>query len=125
MQVVNTLKMIGLAVSDIPKAKAFYVDTLGLKITKDYQQDDDNWWVSLELPGGGTSINLSLEKNLKSGTLFGIYFQSPDIEAAHKELSDKGAKVGDVTNDLYGPGSGVKFFTLEDQDGNQVLLVEA
>jgi catechol 2,3-dioxygenase-like lactoylglutathione lyase family enzyme len=29
------------AVSDMPKAKAFYADTLGLKVTTDYRQDDD------------------------------------------------------------------------------------
>jgi len=43
--------MFSMAVSDMPKAKAFYADTLGLKVTKDYRQDDKNWWVWLNLPG--------------------------------------------------------------------------
>ena len=125
MQIIDKLTMLGLVVSDMPKAKEFYVDTLGLKITKDYRQDDDNWWVSLALPEGGVTINLSLEKKVTPGTLFGVYFATSDITAAHKELEAKGAKVSEVMDDLLGPGSGVKFFNLEDPDGNQVLLMQA
>ncbi len=123
MQIVNKLTMFTLAVSDMPKAKAFYADTLGLKVTKDYRQDDDNWWVTLTPPSGGVSINLSRygEYIIKPGTV-GVYFATSDITAAHKELSKKGAKVNDIQDDLFGPGSGVKFFQLEDPDGTQVTL---
>jgi catechol 2,3-dioxygenase-like lactoylglutathione lyase family enzyme len=41
MQVVDKLMMFSMAVSNMPKAKAFYVDKLGLKITTDYHQDDE------------------------------------------------------------------------------------
>ena len=34
-------------------------------------------------------------------------------------------KINAVKDDLYGPGSGVKWFNLEDPDGNQVFLVQA
>lgn len=61
---------------------------------------------------------------MKPGTM-SLYFASSDIDAAHKELSAKGAKVNEVKGDLYGPGSGVKWFNLEDPDGNKVFLVEA
>jgi catechol 2,3-dioxygenase-like lactoylglutathione lyase family enzyme len=37
MQVMNKLMMFSLAVSDMPKAKAFYVDKLGLKVVTDYR----------------------------------------------------------------------------------------
>ena len=56
MQIVNKPTMFSLAVSDMPKAKAFYADKLGWKVTTDYRQDDDNWWVSLNLPEGGASM---------------------------------------------------------------------
>ena len=52
MQIVNKPTMFTLAVSDMPKAKAFYADTLGLKVTQDYRQDDQNWWVTLTPPEG-------------------------------------------------------------------------
>jgi catechol 2,3-dioxygenase-like lactoylglutathione lyase family enzyme len=122
-QIVNKLTMFTLSVSDMPKAKAFYVDSLGLKVTKDYRQDDKNWWVTLTTPDGGVSINLARygEFITKQGTV-GLYFKSSDLAAAHEELSQKGVKVNDIQDDLFGPGSGVKFFQLEDPDGTQVTL---
>jgi catechol 2,3-dioxygenase-like lactoylglutathione lyase family enzyme len=114
-----------MAVSDMPKAKAFYADKLGLKIATDYRRDERNWWVSLSLPEGGASIVLTTaHENMKPGTM-SLYFASSDLAAAHKELSTKGAKVNEVKDDLYGPGSGVKWFNLEDPDRNQVFLVQA
>src|SRR5262245_40359579 len=90
MQIVNKLKMILMVVSDMPKAKAFYVDTLGLKITKDYRQDDNHWWVSLALPEGGASLNLSTyRENVTPGTI-SLYLVTSDVAAAHQQLSDKG-----------------------------------
>ena len=58
---------------------------------------------------------------MKPGTI-AVYFATSDVAAAHKELSGKGVKVNEVKDDLFGPGSGVKWFNLEDPDGNQVLL---
>jgi catechol 2,3-dioxygenase-like lactoylglutathione lyase family enzyme len=125
MQVVEKLMMFSMAVSDMPKAKAFYVDKLGLKVATDYRRDDDNWWVSLTLPEGGASITLTTaHENLRPGTMK-LYFETSDLATAHKELSAKGAKVNEVKDDLFGPGSGVKWFNLEDLDGNPVFLVQA
>ena len=125
MQVVNKMKMILMVVSDMPKAKAFYADTLGLQITQDYRQTDERWWVSLAFPDGGASINLStFGEKVKPGSL-NLYFLTSEVAAAHRELSEKGAQVSEVQDNLYGPGSGVKFFTLPDPDGNQVLVVES
>ena len=123
MQIVDKLTMFNLAVSDMPKAKAFYADTLGLKVTKDYRQDDQHWWVTLTSTEGGVSINLSRyeEQIIKPGTV-GVYFKTSDVAAARRELSEKGAKVNDIQDDLFGPGSGVKFIQLEDPDGTQVTL---
>jgi predicted enzyme related to lactoylglutathione lyase len=123
IQIVNKLSMFTLSVSDMPRSKAFYVDTLGLKVTKDFRQDDQNWWVTLTSTEGGISINLARygENTIKPGTV-GLYFKTSDIDAAHKELGKKGAKVNDIQDDLFGPGSGVKFFQLEDPDGTQVTL---
>jgi catechol 2,3-dioxygenase-like lactoylglutathione lyase family enzyme len=125
MQAVNKLMRFKMAVSDMPKAKAFYVDKLGLKVETDYRRDEHNWWVSLTPTAGGASIVLTTaHENMKPGTM-SLYFASSDVAAAHKELSVKGAKVNEVKDDLYGPGSGVKWFNLEDPDGNQAFLVQA
>jgi catechol 2,3-dioxygenase-like lactoylglutathione lyase family enzyme len=123
MQIVNKPTMFSLAVSDMPKAKAFYADTLGLKVTKDYRQDDQNWWVTLTPPEGGVSITLARygDHSIQPGTV-GLYFKTSDVAATHQELSQKGAKVSNIQDDLFGPGSGVKFIQLEDPDGTQVTL---
>jgi catechol 2,3-dioxygenase-like lactoylglutathione lyase family enzyme len=124
MQVVDTLMRFKMAVSDMPKAKAFYADKLGLEVATDYRRDEHNWWVSLTLPEGGASITLTTaHENMKPGTM-NLYFATSDLAAAHKELSAKNAKISEVKDDLSGPGSGVKWFNLEDPDGNQVLLVQ-
>ena len=121
---VDKLMMFKMAVSDMSKAKAFYADKLGLKVATDYRRDDHNWWVSLALPEGGASITLTTaQENMKPGTM-SVYFATSDVAAAHQELSAKGAKVNEVKDDLHGPGSGVKWFNLEDPDGNQVLLAQ-
>jgi catechol 2,3-dioxygenase-like lactoylglutathione lyase family enzyme len=125
MQVVDRLMRFKMAVSDMPKAKAFYAHKLGLKVATDYRRDEHNWWVWLALPEGGASIILTTaHENMKPGTM-SLYFASSDVAAAHKELSGKDAKVNEVKGDLYGPGSGVQWFNLEDPDGNQVFLVQA
>src|SRR5208282_3215153 len=59
MQLVEKLMRFKMAVSDMPNAKAFYADKLGLKVASDYRRDDHNWWVSLALPEDGASIVLS------------------------------------------------------------------
>lgn len=124
---INKLMMITINVGNIPEAKAFYVDKLGLKVTTDYRQNDDNWWLSLTFPENGTAITLARAtgfENIKPGTL-SVYFETSDIAAAQKELTSKGIKVGEVQDDLFDPGSSVKWFNIEDPDGNRVFLVKA
>jgi catechol 2,3-dioxygenase-like lactoylglutathione lyase family enzyme len=126
-QIVNKFIMVSIAVSDMKKAKEFYAEKLGLEVVTDYRRSDDNWWVTLTPPGGGASITLarssSVKKTTQPGTL-SFYFSTSDIAAAHKEFNEKGVKTNDVKDDLYGPGSGVKWFNLDDPDGNQVLVAQ-
>ena len=127
MQLINKLMMLGMNVGDMPKAKTFYAVKLGLKVTTDYRKDDDNWWVTLASPEGGASITLARAtgyENMKPGTMT-VYFETSDIDVANKELSSRGVKVNEVQDDLFGPGSGVRWFNLEDPDGNQVILAQA
>jgi catechol 2,3-dioxygenase-like lactoylglutathione lyase family enzyme len=125
MEVVDKLMMFKMAVNDMPKAKALYVDKLGLKVETDHRRDDHNWWVSLTPNEGGASIVLTTShENMKPGTM-SLYFASLNLAAAHMDLSAKGAQVNEIKDDLYGPGSGVRWFNLEDPDGNQIFLVQA
>lgn len=128
MQLINSLTMVTVVVSDMKKAKEFYAEKLGLKVATDYRQNDDNWWVSLLLPGGGASITLARSSTTSNeppdpGTVV-FYFSTSDISATHKALNEKGVKTGEIRDDLYGPGSGVKFIQFQDPDGNGVTFAQ-
>jgi len=111
------LLMVQIAVTEMAKAKAFYAEQLGFQVTTDFGQGDRHW-VTLEPPGGGPSLSLStMHGNMRPGTMR-LYLSTSDIAAAHDELKAKGVKVNDVQDDLYGPGSGVKWFDLRDPDRN-------
>mgnify|MGYP001328663536 CR=1 FL=1 len=109
--------MVMMAVTDMAKAKAFYAEQLGFQVTTDVGQGNQHW-VTLEPPGGGPSLSLStMHGNMRPGTMR-LYLSTSDIEAAYNEFKAKGVKVNEVKDDLYGPGSGVKWFDLRDPDGN-------
>lgn len=111
------ISMLQMAVTEMAKAKAFYVEQLGWSATTDYGQGDHHW-VSLELPGGGTTLTLStMHGHMKPGTMT-LYLSTSDIEATYNVFKAKGVEVNDIQNDLYGPGSGVKWFRISDPDGN-------
>src|SRR5215471_14132213 len=121
---VEKILMLHMAVTDMAKAKEFYAQKLGFQVTSDYGQGDHHW-VSLAAPGGGASLNLTtMHENMKPGTMK-LYLSTPDIEAAYRELEAKGVEVNDVKDDLYGPGSGVKWFGVRDPDGNKWLIVQS
>jgi len=70
MQIINKLMMLSIVVRDMPKAKEFYSEKLGLKVVSDYRQSDDRWWVALTLPEGGVTITLtSYHENAKLGAM--------------------------------------------------------
>jgi catechol 2,3-dioxygenase-like lactoylglutathione lyase family enzyme len=118
------LLMVMIAVTDMAKAKEFYADQLGFQVTTDYGQGAHHW-VSLSLPGGGATLTLStMHEHMKPGATT-LYLSTSNIEAAYNELKAKGVTVNEVKNDLYGPGSGVKWFDLRDPDGAKWLFVQS
>ena len=125
MKIIDKIFMFHMAVADMDKSKEFYTDKLGFIVTNDYGQGDQHW-VSLDIPGGAPSLNLTTShENMKPGTMK-LYLSTPDIKAAYEELKTKGAKPAtEITDDLYGPGSGVKWFSLNDPDGNKLMIVQS
>ena len=122
MSTLNNIFMLSMAVKDIAKSKQFYEVTMGFKVRADFGQGDHHW-VTLDLPGEDTSITLTTaHENMVPGTLK-LYVSAPEIEAAHKQLTTAGAS--DIADDLYGPGSGVKWFSINDPDSNQWLVVQS
>jgi catechol 2,3-dioxygenase-like lactoylglutathione lyase family enzyme len=128
MSTINKLTMVSVVVSDMKKAKEFYAEKLGLEVATDYRQNDNNWWVTLTFPGGGATITLARSSTTSNEppnpSTLGFYLSTSDIAAAYQELNEKGVKTSEVRDNLYGPGSGVKFLQFPDPDGNQVTLAQ-
>jgi len=131
MNAIGKLTGLHMAVNKMDELKAFYADKLGFKVTGDFAYDkaqaakagvaEGSRWISMELPGGGVSLNLTnVFENMKPGTLK-LYLSSPDIEAAFRELKGKGVKANsEVTRAGWGT-----FFSFNDPDGNQWIVVES
>jgi catechol 2,3-dioxygenase-like lactoylglutathione lyase family enzyme len=123
MATIDKLNMIQMAVVDVEKAKEFYSEKLGFKVTHDTKDftPGTTRWVSIVPPGGDLTITLTnVFENMKPGTMK-LYLSTSDVEAAYKELKAKDIKLNKkVTDDSWG-----KWFDLNDPDGNRWLIVQS
>jgi catechol 2,3-dioxygenase-like lactoylglutathione lyase family enzyme len=140
------LELVILPVSDVDRAKEFYA-RLGWRLDADFTHDDDWRGVQFTPPGSGCSVIFG--KNVTAaapGSAQGLYLIVTDIEAARKELLDRGVEVSEVfhgAGNVYagkdepyllgrirvsGPdpahGSYRSFASFRDPDGNGWLLQE-
>ena len=81
----------GFSTSDIPKAKAFYADTLGLDVT------EADGMLTLKFPNGHTVL-IYPKDNHEPASYTALNFEVDDIDGAVDELVAKG-----VTFERYGP----------------------
>lgn len=125
MAAFNKLIQLMVGVTDMAKAKAFYAETLGFAVTVDHGQGDHHW-VSLNLPDGfNITLTTFLGGQLQPGSM-SFYLATSDIQQAFNEVTGKGVTPANpISDDLYGPGSGVKWFRLTDPDGNSITIVQA
>ena len=103
------LELVGVPVSDVDRAKAFYVDQV---------VDENIRFVQLTPPGSACSIAIGkgLTK-MAPGSLDNLQMVVADAEAARAELAGRGVAVSDV--DVMPWGSFVFF---SDPDGNTWAL---
>lgn len=114
--------MMHVAVNDVDTSKAFYEETLGFRMVSDSGPGQYRW-VPFELPGGLSFVLTSVHEHMKPGSLK-LYFNAADLNLAYEELKKKNVDVGTIKDDLYGPASGVKWFTFKDPDGNHIFFVQ-
>ena len=109
------LELINVPVSDVDRAKAFYVDQVGFNADHDHRVTDDMRFVQLTPPGSGCSISIGtgLGNQMDPGSLNGLQLVVDDIEAARAELAGRGVEVSEVERFPWG---GFVFF--RDPDGN-------
>lgn len=128
------LEVVAVGVSDVDRAKAFYVN-LGWRLDVDFARGDDFRVVQLTPPGSECSIWIGkgvtqAEPGSADGLLLAVY----DIDAARDELIARGVEVSEVFH-RAGDNSPVggrdpegrsyfSFASFEDPDGNGWMLQE-
>ncbi len=108
------IELIQVPVSDVDRAKAFYVDTVGFSADHDHQVTDELRFVQLTPPGSACSIALtSGAHGMAPGSLEGLQMVVDDAQATRKELAERGVEVSDVQVFPWG-----SFVFFKDPDGN-------
>jgi catechol 2,3-dioxygenase-like lactoylglutathione lyase family enzyme len=139
-------EIVVIPVSDIDRAKEFY-QRLGWRLDADFATDDKDFRVvQFTPPGSGCSVIFGKRvTGATPGSSQGLYLIVSDIEAARKDLQNRGIEVSDVfhsngayagsdepflfgQNRVSGPdpnhGSYRSFASFDDPDGNSWLFQE-
>ena len=108
------LELVAVPVTDVDRAKDFYVDKAGFVLDHDHRVSDEIRFVQLTPPGSACSIALGTGiVQTPPGSAQGLQLVVPDIQAARAELVERGVEVGEVERF---PWCAFVFFT--DPDGN-------
>ena len=108
------LELVAIPVSDVDRAKAFYVDKAGFNADHDHVVSDDVRFVQLTPPGSACSIALGKGViDTPPGSVQGMQMVVDDIHAARAELVGRGVDVGEVQEFPWGA-----FVFFSDPDGN-------
>jgi len=112
------LELIQVPVSDIDRAKAFYVEKVGFNADHDHQVSDELRFVQLTPPGSACSIALtSGAHQMRPGSIEGLQMVVDDVETAREGLAQRGVDVSDVQVFPWG-----SFVFFKDPDGNAWAL---
>ncbi len=118
------LELVPVPVTDVDRAKAFYTDKVGFSVDVDVQPADGVRVVQLTPPGSACSIVLSTGlpeiSDMTPGSIKALHLVVTDIEAARRELLERGVEVAPVED----VGGGVKYARFADPDGNTMTLQE-
>jgi predicted enzyme related to lactoylglutathione lyase len=112
------LELISVPVSDVDRAKAFYVDQVGFNADHDHQVSDEMRFVQLTPTGSACSISIGTGlTDATPGSLQGLQIVVDDIERAHRELGERGVEVSEISDFPWG-----RFVFFSDPDGNRWAL---
>jgi len=108
------LELVGVPVSDVDRAKAFYTEQIGFNADHDHTVSDEIRFIQLTPPGSACSI--ALGKGIidsPPGSLQSLQMVVADIDAARAELVERGVEVSEVQEFPWG-----RFLFFNDPDGN-------
>ncbi len=92
-------EVVVIPVSDVDRAKEFY-GRLGWRLDGDFAHGDD--WRAIQFTSPGSGCSIIFGKNVTAaapGSAQGLYLIVSDIEAARRELLDRGVEISEVFHD--------------------------
>jgi predicted enzyme related to lactoylglutathione lyase len=114
-QVEMKLELVTVPVSDVDRAKAFYVEQAGFNADHDHTVSDEIRFVQLTPPGSACSISIGRGlSGMAPGSLEGLQLVVDDIDEARAVLAGRGVDVSDVSDFPWG-----RFVFFADPDGNR------
>jgi predicted enzyme related to lactoylglutathione lyase len=115
------LELISVPVSDVDRAKAFYVEQAGFNADHDHAVSDQIRFVQLTPPGSAASIAIGRGlSEMAPGSLEGLQVVVDDIEEARTALADRGVDVSEIQDFPWG-----RFVFFSDPDGNGWAVQQA
>ena len=112
------IELVAIPVTDVDRAKAFYVEQVGFHADHDYQVNDELRFVQLTPPGSACSVVLGTGiTEMPPGSQKGVQVVVDDVTAARHDLAGRGVDVSEVDVQPWG-----SFVTFSDPDGNTWAL---
>jgi len=112
------IELLAVPVTDIDRAKAFYVDQVGFIADHDVRVNENLRFVQLTPPGSACSIAIGEGiTDMVPGSQKGIQIVVANAEAAHAALIAKGVAASDIDDQPWG-----RFVYFSDPDGNDWAL---
>ncbi|GAA2242644.1 VOC family protein [Herbiconiux moechotypicola] len=114
------IELIAFPVSDVDRAKAFYVDQLGFVCDHDASPYEGVRFVQLTPPGSACSIAIGEGiSTMEPGTLKAVQIVVPSAAAAYEHLRANGVECAEPVDEGWG-----LFVYFNDPDGNSWALQE-
>ena len=114
------LELVSVPVSDVDRAKAFYVDQVGFNADHDHVVSDELRFVQLTPPGSACSIVVGTGISTKEpGSVEGLQVVVSDAAAAREHLLRNGVEATEVQDFPWG-----RFVFFSDPDGNGWAIQE-
>jgi catechol 2,3-dioxygenase-like lactoylglutathione lyase family enzyme len=119
---IQDVSVVSVPVSDQERAKAFYVDKLGLELTREDDSMPGIRWVQVTPKTGTTSLTLvTWFETMPPGSLQGLVLSSDDLQRDCDELLARGVEFDrPLQQQPWGTEAVVR-----DPDGNRLVLQQA
>jgi predicted enzyme related to lactoylglutathione lyase len=112
------IELVAIPVTDVDRAKAFYVDQVGFNADHDHQVNDQLRFVQLTPPGSACSVVMGTGiTEMPPGSQKGVQIVVDDAAAAREQLISRGVQASEVDTQPWG-----SFVYFSDPDGNTWAL---